>query len=165
MPTDYQLWATQATRCSDAQLVQVLEFKHPHWGSIFVSDYGIPFAGTTEAAVAFTATEVSFVVELPVSSPTTQQELIIKMDALGGLIMSNIRALSDTERQTPITVVYRVYIDRDAAAPCLDPSTFIILNASGTRLVVQFTCAATVLPNVSAGTRYTMEDFPTMAYL
>lgn len=164
MATDYQLWATQHG-LADAQLVQVLEFQHPHWGSIFVSDYGIDFAATTEAAVAFTASPVSFTVDLPTSTPTTQQDMTIKMDALGGLVMGNVRALSDAERQVPIVVILRFYLDADPGAPCLAPFTFIVLNISGTRLVVQFICAATLLPNVAAGIRYTIEDFPSMAFL
>ena len=164
MPTDYQLWATQH-ELADAQLVQVLEFQHPAWGSIFLCDYGADFTGTTEAAVQFTATAVSFTIDLPASTPTTQQEMTIKLDALGGAVMQQVRDLTDAQRAVPIKVIYRPYLDRDPGAPCLDPASFVILNFSATRLVTQLECAATVLPNIAAGIRYTIDEFPSLAYL
>ena len=164
MPTDYELWATQHA-LAEAQLVQVLELQHPAWGSLFISDYGVDFAGTTEAAVAFVASAISFTIELPTSTPTTQQEMTIKLDALGGLVMQRVRAMTDAQRAVPIMVIYRPYLDIDPSAPCIDPSSFVVLNFSATRLVTQLDCAATVLPNIAAGIRYTIDQFPTLAYL
>lgn len=164
MATDYELWATQHGM-ADAQLVQVLEFQNGAWGSAWVCDSGPPFSGTTEGAVAFTADPVAFTIELPTSNPTTQQSMVIKMDALGGTIMAKIRAMTDAQRANPITVIYRAYLDKDFAAPAVAPLSFVVLSISGTRLVVQMDCAATVLPNIAAGIRYTIDQFPTMAYL
>jgi hypothetical protein len=130
-----------------------------------VSDYGVPFNATTEAAVAFLAAPVAFTIELPTSGASTQQQLTIKMDALGGQLVQTVLALTDAQRQQALKINYRVYLDTEPAAPCLDPLAFILLDVSSTRIVAQLNCASTVLPNMAAGIRYTMDKFPTLAYL
>jgi hypothetical protein len=164
MATDYELWATQHGGI-DSQAVQVLEFLHPKWGSLWLSDFGEPFAATTEGAVAFTAVAVGFDVELPTQSGTTQSEMILRVDAIGGYVLSQVRAMTDAERTIPIAIKWRLYLDTHRAAPQLDPLAFVVINITGTRLVVEFQCAATALPNISSGTRYLIDNFPTLAYL
>jgi hypothetical protein len=164
MTTDYELWATQHGMAG-AQLVQVLQFSHPGMTDLWVCDYGVPFEGTSEAPTAFTATPVSFTCELPASNPTTQQELQIKMDSLGGAVVAYVRGMTDAQRALPVQVFYRVYLDTDPGAPCLDPLQFVVTDLSATRIAAQINCAATVLPNVGAGIRYTIDQFPTLAYL
>lgn len=164
MPTDYELWATQHGGV-DAQAVQVLEFVHPKWGSLWVCDYGAKFAATTEGAVAFVAEPVAFEVELPKQNSTTQSEMTLRLDALGGYVMSQVRAMTDLERTVPIALNWRLYLDTHPAAPQLDPLSFVIVNIGGTRTVVEFQCAATAFPNIAAGVRYTIDNFPSLAYL
>ena len=166
MPTDpeYERWATQHAHI-DAQQIQVLQFAHPKWGSLWLSDYGIDWPAMTEDGLAFTALAVAFTVELPKSGNSTQQELLIRMDALGGQVISQIRAFTDAERRIPIIVTYRVYLDSQPGAPVTDPLEFLALDVSATRLAVELRCAATILPNVAAGVRYTIDRFPTLAYL
>ena len=49
MPTDpdYELWLTQHALI-DSQAVEVLEFRHDSWGSLWITGYGLPFSGVTE---------------------------------------------------------------------------------------------------------------------
>jgi hypothetical protein len=164
MATDYELWATQHGGV-DSQPVQVLEFKHDKWGSLYLCDYGKQFAFTTETGGAFVAEAVGFEAELPKESNSTQSEMTLRVDALGGYVMSQVRAMTDDERKEPIALIWRLYLDTHPNAPQLDPLTFVIVDISASRLVVEFQCAATALPNIAAGTRYTLDNFPTLAYL
>jgi len=161
---DYELWATQHALV-DVQCVQVLEFQHQKWGSLWITDYGAQFTGKTETNVSFTAEPVAFRVDPPKSGVTTQQEFVLRMDALGGYVISNIRNMTDAERNIPIKLVWRLYLDSKPNAPSLDPLDFYIVDVSATRLVVEIRAAATILPNVAAGIRYTIDRFPTLAYL
>src|SRR5262245_320015 len=163
MPTDYELWVTQHG-LPDAQQVQVLEFKHEAWGSLWVTDYGTPFSGTTEEPVDFTAEPVAFTLDLPKSGSTTQQELIVRMDALGGYVINQIRQMTDADRESPIELIWRAYLDSDHSAPAIDSLSFELLDISATRLAVEMRCAGTVFPNVQVGIRYTIDRFPTLAY-
>lgn len=170
MATDYELWATQHGGV-DAQAVQVLEFVHTKWGtggapgSLWVTDYGAPFAAQTETGGAFEAVAVAFEVELPKTNNTTQSEMLLRLDALGGFVMSQVRAMTDAERKIPIALNWRLYLDSHRAAPQTDLLAFIVTNISATRLAVEFQCAASSLPNMAAGTRYTLDKFPALAYL
>ena len=164
MPTAYELWATQHGN-ADVQAVQVLEFTHSKWGSLWLTDYGMQFAGVTETAVAFTAEPVGFEVDLPSQTSTTQSELNLRLDALGGFVMSQVRAMTDAERSEAIGLVWRLYLDTEHDAPQLDPLAFAVVNIIGSRQVVEFQCAASALPNIAAGSRYVIDHYQTLAYL
>jgi hypothetical protein len=164
MATDYELWATQHGGI-DSQSVQVLEFVHPKWGSLWLTDYGAQFAAKTETAFDFVAEPVGFEVELPKQNTSTQSELNLRLDALGGYVMQQVRAMTDAERTVPIGLNWRLYLDNKRNAPQLDPLAFVVTNIGGTRLVVEFQCAATAFPNIASGTRYTIDNFPSLAYL
>lgn len=164
MPSAYELWLTQHDLQEVAQ-AQVLEFQHTAWGSLWVSDYGAEFAARTEAGVSFAAAPVAFTLDKPQSGQSTQQELVIKMDALGGRVLGYIRNLSEIQRLTPVRVLYRIYLDDDLTRPVLDPLRFDLRDVSATRLVTELHCTQTTLPNVVAGIRYTIDTFPTLAYV
>jgi uncharacterized protein DUF1833 len=163
---DYELWATQHALV-DAQELQVLEFSHPAWGpdSLWLTNRGIDFPARTEDGRAFVAVAVNFTIDLPRSGASTQQELLIHLDALGGQIVNQIRQLSDEQRKTAIVCTYRIYLDTKPDLPVLDPLVFEVLSATANRTIAELRCAATILPNVAAGTRYTLDRFPTLAYL
>jgi hypothetical protein len=162
--TDYELWATQHG-LEYAQPVEVLEFSHPDFDSEWLVRYGEDFDGTTETGEDFHATAVAFSVELPKTNNSTQSEMSIRMDALGGYVISRIRAMTDLQRQEPMRIVWRVYLDTDPSAPVLDPLEFYLVDVSATRLALELRCAADILPNIAAGIRYTIDTFPTLAYL
>lgn len=165
MPTAYELWLTQHD-LQDVAQAQVLEFQHPGWGSLWITDYGSEFEGRTAPwAAAFTALPVAFTLDKPQSGQSTQQDLTIKMDALGGRVLGYIRGLSDAQRRTPVRVIYRVYLDNELNQPVMDPLVFELRDLSATRLVTEMHCAVTALPNVAAGTRYTLDTFPTLSYV
>lgn len=165
MPTAYELWLTQHG-LQEVAAAQVLEFQHPAWGSLWVTDYGSELeASVAPGAAAFVALPVPFTLDKPQSGQSTQQELVIKMDALGGRVLGYVRGLSDAERQTHVRVLYRLYLDNDLSQPVHDPLIFELRDLAATRLVTELHCAATILPNVIAGTRYTLDAFPTLAYL
>jgi len=162
--SDYELWATQHGLI-DVQQLQVLEFRHSTWGSLWITDYGVPFVGTTEAAVQFQAVPVAFTVELPKQTTTTQSELTLRMDALGGYVINNIRNMTDADRTEAVGVFWRAYLDNRPSVPALDTLQFVLVDVQATRLAVELRCAATMLSNVQSGTRYTIDRFPTLAYL
>lgn len=165
VPSDYALWLTQHD-LQEVAMAQVLEFQHPGWGSLWVTDYGRELeARTAASAVPFTALPVAFTLDKPQSGQSTQQDLTIKLDALGGRVLAYIRGLSDAQRRTPVKVIYRVYLDNELLHPVLDPLTFELRDISATRLVTELHCAVTVLPNMIAGIRYTLDAFPTLSYL
>lgn len=165
MPSAYELWLTQHDLADVAQ-AQVLEFQHNSWGSLWVTDYGSEFtARTAPGAAEFTALPVAFTLDRPQSGQSTQQDLTIKMDALGGRVLGYIRGLSDMQRRTPVRVLYRIYLDNDLTRPVLDPLSFELRDLAATRLVTELHCAVTTLPNVIAGIRYTLDTFPTLAYV
>jgi hypothetical protein len=89
----------------------------------------------------------------------------LRLDALGGFVMTQVRAMTDAERKIPIGLNWRLYLDTHRAAPQTDPLAFIVTNISATRLVVEFQCSASALPNIAAGSRYTLDKFPALAYL
>lgn len=165
MATDYELWLTQHD-LQDVAQAQVLEFQHPSWGSLWVTDYGAEFAArTSPTAAEFVAAPVAFTLDKPQTGTSTQQELTIKMDALGGRVLAYVRGLSDAQRLTPVRVLYRIYLDNDLTRPVLDPMVFELRDIAATRLVTELHCAVTTLPNVIAGIRYTLDSFPTLVYV
>lgn len=165
MPTAYELWLTQHDLADVAQ-AQVLEFQHPAWGSLWITDYGSEFtASARPGGGAFVALPVAFTLDRPQSGQSTQQDLTIKLDALGGRVLGYIRALTEAQRRTPVRLLYRVYLDNDLTQPVLEPLVFELRDVAATRLVTELHCAVTTLPNVIAGIRYTLDAFPTLAYV
>jgi hypothetical protein len=163
--SEYELWRTQHG-LQESQGVQVLEFQHAKWGSYWVSDYGAAFDARTEGGVNFTADAVAFELELPKENNSTQSEMTVRMDALAGFVVAQLRGMTDAQRQQPITVILRFYLDTSAPrVPVTDPLSYLVIDVAATRLAVELRCAATLLPNIAAGTRYTMDKFPTLAYL
>jgi hypothetical protein len=167
----FALWLTQHGN-ERAIAVNVLEFRHEKWGpgggvvgSIWVSDYGEPFEATTEAAVAFTADLLGFEIEVAADNVTTEQRIMIRLDNVNGTVAQHLRALDFDDLQKEVQVVYRVYLDTDRSQPAIDPLTLFVVNASMTRTIVELEASADILPNVSAGTRYTIDDFPPLVWL
>ena len=162
---DYSLWLTQHGQ-ANAVAVSVLEFRHDTaFAPIFVSDYGESFAARTETAVDFVAQPLGFVVDLAADNVTTEQRVLIRMDNANGLVMETLRQLTPAQLQTPVTVIYRAYLDTKRTQPALDPVTLYVTNITGTRLAVEVEASADALPNVTAGFRYTLDRFPSLAYL
>ena len=162
---DFALWLTQHGN-ERASAVNVLEFIHPAWGSIFVSDYGDVFEAQTEPpAVAFAAQPLGFSADLASDNVTTEQRVTLRLDNVNGLIGQQLRSLDDDDLQIPVQVVYRAYLDTDRAGPAIDPLTLFVVNVNMTRPVIELEASADVLPNVGAGLRYTLEDYPPLAYL
>lgn len=166
MPSAYELWLTQHGLQEVAQ-PQVLEFQHPAWGSLWVTDYGRELEANVGPPInaPFVAVPVAFTLDRPQSGQSTQQELVIKLDALGGRVLGYIRGLTDLQRRTAVRVVYRIYLDNDLSAPAVAPLTFELRDVAATRLVTELHCMVTILPNVIAGIRYTLDTFPTLAYV
>jgi len=169
---DFALWLTQHGN-ERAVAVNVLEFVHPAWGpgggvpgSIWVTDYGDVFTATTEAPVrTFDAEPLGFTVSTAADNVSTEQRVTIQLDNANGLVAKELRALTDADLQTPVQVIYRAYLDTNRAAPAIDPLTLFVISASMTRLAVEIEASAEVLPNIGAGTRYTLDRFPPLAYL
>ena len=165
MATDYELWLTQHD-LADVAAAQVLEFQHPAWGSYWITDYGQELeAHVAPGGAAFVALPVPFTLDKPQSGQSTQQDLTIKMDALGGRVLGYIRDLTTAQRDIPVRVLYRIYLDNDLSTPVLDPLVFELRDVAATRLVTELHCSVTVLPNQIAGSRYTLDSFPTLAYI
>jgi hypothetical protein len=160
----FALWLTQHGN-ERAIAVNVLEFVHAAWGSIFVSDFGEPFDATTEDARAFTAGQLGFEIEVAADNVTTEQRIQIRIDNVNGLVAQQLRSLSDEDIQTPVQVIYRVYLDTDRSAPAIDPLSLYVVQVIMTRPLVEIEASADLLPNVQAGTRYTIDDFPTLVWL
>jgi len=169
---DFALWLTQHGS-ERSVAVNVLEFIHPKWGpgggvpgSIWVSDYGDVFTATTEAPVrTFDAQPLGFTADIGADNVSTEQRVTLRLDNANGLVAQQLRSLDDTDLQTAVQVVYRAYLDTDRTAPAIDPLTLFVTNVQMNRLVLEVEGSADVLPNVSAGIRYTLELFPPMAYL
>lgn len=160
----FALWLTQHGN-ERAVAVNVLEFVHDKWGSLFVSDYGEPFAATTEDARDFEAGAIAFVIEVAADNVTTEQRIMIRMDNVNGLVANQLRSLDDEDIQTAVQVIYRVYLDTDRASPVIDPLALYVVNATMTRPAVEIEASADVLPNVQAGSRYTIDDYPPLVWL
>jgi hypothetical protein len=170
--SDFAKWLTQHGN-ERAVAVNVLEFRHTAWGpgggvvgSIWVSDFGEPFEATTEPpAVAFTAQPLGFTVDLATDNVTTEQRVTLRLDNANGLVAQQLRALTDAQLAEAVNVVYRCYLDTKRTAPAIDPLTLFVVNATMTRLAVELEASADVLPNTPAGTIYTIEKYPPLAFL
>ena len=167
----FALWLTQHGN-ERAIAVNVLEFRHEKWGpgggvigSLWVSDFGEPFEATTESAVAFTAEMLGFEIEVAADNVTTEQRIMIRLDNVNGRVAHELRSLDDDDLQKSVQVVYRVYLDTDRSAPKIDPLTLYVVSASMTRPLVELEASADILPNVQSGSRYTIDDFPTLVWL
>jgi hypothetical protein len=167
----FALWLTQHGN-EKAIAVNVLEFRHEKWGpgggvlgSIFVSDFGEPFEATTEEPVAFTADMLGFQIEVAADNVTTEQRIQIRIDNVNGVVAQHLRALDDEDIQKPVQVVYRVYLDTDRSTPAIDPLTLYVVSATMTRPLVEIEASADQLPNVQAGSRYTIDAFPPLVWL
>jgi Domain of unknown function (DUF1833) len=170
--TEFSKWLTQHGN-ERAVAVNVLEFSHPAWGpgggvpgSIWVCDYGEDFTATTEAPPRdFTALPLGFVCELTSDNVSTEQTVTLRVDNVNGLVAQQIRALNYDDLQKPVEIIYRAYLDIDRAAPAIDPLNLFVVNVAMSRTVVEIEGNADVLPNIQAGTRYTLDGFPSLAYL
>jgi len=169
----FALWLTQHGN-ERAVAVNVLEFVHEKWGpgggvpgSIWVSDFGEPFAASTEETPprAFVADPLGLVIEVAADNVTTEQRIAIRLDNVNGLVGAQLRTLEDEDLLLPVRVIYRAYLDTDRSAPAIDPLALYVTTVALTRAVVELEASADYLPNVSAGTRYTIDDFFPLVYL
>jgi hypothetical protein len=168
---DFALWLTQHGN-ERAVAVNVLEFRHEKWGpgggvpgSLWVSDYGEDFSASTESAVAFTAVPLGLTIDVAADNVTTEQRIMIRLDNINGAVARELRSLNDDDLQQPVVVVYRAYLDTDRTAPAIDPLTLYATTVRMNRPIVEVEASADALPNVGAGTRYTLEAFRALAYL
>lgn len=160
----YAQWLTQHGQV-DVPAVNVLEFAHPAFGSIYVSDYGDPFSVRLETALDVTAQALGFTIDATVDNLTTEQRVTIRTDAANGAVMNQFRALSLDDFQEPIVVTHRVYLDTKRNAPVIDPLVLYVTRVNAGRLAVEMEASTEAFPNVTAGIRYTFERFPSLAYL
>lgn len=164
---NFSLWLTQHGN-ERATAVNVLEFTHPAFAApIFVSDYGDDFAAQTEELIprAFVAVPLGFTVDVAADNVSTEQRVLVRMDNVNGAVANQLRALTDDDLQTPVQITYRAYLDTDRSGPAIDPLTLMVTTATMTRLAVQCEATADMLPNVSSGHRYTIENFPVLQFL
>ena len=168
---EFSLWLTQHGN-ERAVAVNVLEFRHQKWGpgggvdgSLWVSDFGEPFTATTEAALDFTAVPLGLTIDVAADNVTTEQRIMIRLDNVNGAVATELRTLDDDDLQLPVGVVYRAYLDTDTTAPAIDPLQLYATNVRMNRPLVEVEASADALPNVMAGTRYTLEAFRALAYL
>lgn len=159
-------WLTQHGN-QRACAVNVLQFQHPAFpgGVLWVSDFGEPFTANTEGSAEFTAEPLGFEIDVAADNVTTEQRVAIRLDNVNGYVAQQLRALSDEQLQTAVQVTYRAYLDNDRAGPQIDPLTLYVTNARMARQVVELEASADLLPNVRAGLRYTIDDFPPLVYL
>jgi hypothetical protein len=160
----FNLWLTQHGS-ERAAAVNVLEFLHPKWGSVVVSDYGETFTALRETGVQFVAQPLGFTIDVAADNVSTEQRVVIRMDNANGAVADQLRSLTDEDLQTAVLVVYRVYLDSDLDSPQIDPLSLYVTGAQLTRLVVEVEASADTLPNVGAGTRYTIDNFRPLIYL
>jgi hypothetical protein len=160
----YAQWLTQHGEVR-SQGVNVLEFAHPKWGKRYVSDYGDAFAARTEGGVDFVAEPLGFIVDRAADNLSTEQRVVIRLDNANGLITKELRSLSLDDLQTAVAVTLRVYLDSKRTAPAYDPLVLYVTNTKAMRLAVECEASADLLPNVTAGVRYTFDLFPPLVYL
>lgn len=161
---EFSLWLTQHGQ-ERAAPVNVLEFRHPAFASIYATDYGEPFSARKEDGTQFTATPIGFSIDIAADGTTTEQRVLIRVDNVNGAIMSQLRALTPEDLQDACEVIYRTYLDTRLNAPAIDPVRLFVTGVRGTRVACEIEASADDLPNVQAGIRYTIERFPTMAFL
>jgi hypothetical protein len=163
---EFAKWLTQHGN-ERATAVNVLEFVHPAWGApIFVCDHGEVFTAQTEPpVVTFNAQPLGFMADIASDNVSTEQRVTITIDNANGLVAQQLRALTDEDKQTPVHIIYRAYLDTRRSAPAIDPLDLFVVSVSMTRLAVECEASAEVLPNIGAGIRYTLDRFPPLAYL
>jgi hypothetical protein len=149
----------------DVVAVGVVQFYHPAFGSEWVCDYDQDFTGVTEGGVTFTAKAVAIEAQVPDVGEATEQRVTLRMDALAGLVIPKLRALSAADRVTPVKVTLRWYLDNDPARPARDPFDLVCVEVRAVRMVVEFDCAVSPLPNLQAGIRYDLTRFPQLAFI
>jgi hypothetical protein len=168
---DFALWLTQHGN-ERAVAVNVLEFQHAKWGpgagvpgSLWVSDYGEPFDASTETGLAFTAVPLGLTIDVAADNVTTEQRIMIRLDNVNGAVARELRSLDDDDIQKSVLVVYRAYLDTDRTGPAIDPLTLVATTVRMNRPLVEVEASADALPTVQAGTRYTLEAFPALAFI
>lgn len=160
----YALWLTQHGSAG-AVGVYVLEFVHSSFGVIRVSDYGEPFLARTETGEEFTATPLGFEIAETGEQLTSEQRCVIRMDNANGAVTAQLRALTLDDLQEYVTVRLRGYLDTDRSAPAYPPVELYLVGVKATRLAVELEVSTEPLPNLQAGLRYTLENFPALAYI
>jgi hypothetical protein len=160
----FNLWLTQHGSERSAA-VNVLDFRHPKWGSVIVSDYGEPFRARDELGVEFVAEPLAFTIDVAADNVTTEQRVLIKLDNVNGAVANKLRELTDEDLQTAVQVIYTVYLDTEAQAPQIDPLLLYVTGVGLSRLIAEVEASADLLPNVSSGIRYTIDNFQPLLYL
>lgn len=162
--SDYAQWLTQHGN-QRAIGVNVLQFSHPRFGDKYVSSYSDAFAATTEAGVPFTAEPLGFSVDSWADNLSTEQRLVLRLDNANGAVTRELRSLTLDDLQIPVGLTARVYLDSHRSAPAYEPVQLAVTNTKATRLAVECEASADVMPNVTAGLRYTFDLFPSLVYL
>lgn len=157
-------WLTQHGEVK-AQGVNVLSFAHPKWGLLHVSDYGDEFKARTEGGATITAQALGFFIDAAADNLSTEQRVMIRLDAANGAVMRELRSLSEGDLQTEVTITHRVYLDTKRDAPAFDPLTLYVTRVNAGRLAVELEASTEAMPNIMAGIRYRLERFPSLAYV
>lgn len=134
--------------------------------TFYLCDYGQDFSAKDEDgnSLTFTAVPMKFGVES--RKNTTEQRLVVTLDALEGQVYAQLKAITDSERSDPINVTYRQYQDNDLSGPAIDPpSEFILVGASCDVGRVTLELTTTTAPQKRCGQYATVRLFSALKYL
>jgi len=163
--TRFAQWLTQHGEVR-AQGVNVLDFYHSGFGHVYVSDYGEDFEAWREDAVHFVAVPLGFTIDIAGDNFSTEQRIVIRLDNANGAVMDQLRTLTPAQMaDEPVVVTYRAYLDTKRNAPAYDPLVLYATKVNAQRFAVEVEASTEPMPNMTAGIRYTLERFPSMAYL
>jgi hypothetical protein len=108
---------------------------------------------------------VALTASIPDVGQATEQRVTIRMDALAQAVIPRVRALTQAQRATSVKAILRWYLDNDPSVPARDPFELVVVEVRAVRMVVEFDCSVSPLPNLQAGTRYDLQNFPQLGFV
>lgn len=160
-----RMWASNE---GTAIAVNTFEFVHPDIQTTAGENYRVCdfrqvlVARDSVGGTMQTYQPIAMRVELAGVSDNGDQRLRLSLDALDGFIYTQLRALTQQQRNTPIECIHRIYLANSGNDdPQIDPpQRFRVIKVNVGLQSVTMELSAFNLPTKATGIYYTVENFP-----
>lgn len=158
----FRIWLASAP--STGVPVDTIQIYHPKWGYIYLARWRSPFTAFLENGQQQTFQSADFAIEPTGIESSTGQTVRAAINGLDGQLYAQLKKLNTVDRQTPILLAYRLYLDTLRDRPLIDPPLVLeVVQAKCERDVVNLDLSSTDLPNISSGRYYLLKDYPALS--
>lgn len=155
----FKEWLSSAP--ADGVPIDTVEIFHPKWGPIYLARWRTPVTAKLETGVFVSFQAADFIIEQIPIEEGTGQTIKALINGLDGALYEQIKGLTVAERQTPILVTYRLYLNTLLQFPLINPPPILEVSlAEADKDKVSLELSPSALPNILSGKYYLIKDFP-----